>query len=212
MLSGTRANIAVKIVGDDLVTLRRLGERVRDAMSGVEGIADLSLEQQTDIPFVRFVLNRQAIARYGLRVQDVAEAIETSFAGTTVGRVFDRSTAFDVVVKLDPAAAVDFDRIADLPVDTPAGESVPVRVLADVRREMGANMILRENVQRRIVVSANVSGRDLGSVVNDIEATVSRQVSMPSGTGSNTGASSRASRRRASVCCCLEARSSPVCS
>ncbi len=181
MLSGTRANIAVKIVGDDLVTLRRLGERVRDAMSGVDGIADLALEQQTDIPFVRFVLNRPAIARHGLRVQDVAEAIETSLAGTTVGRVFDRSTAVDLVVKLDPEAAVDFDRIADLPVDTPAGESVPIRVLADVRREMGANMILREGVQRRIVVSANVSGRDLGSVVDDIQATVARQVSMPSG-------------------------------
>ena len=81
MLSGTRANIAVKIVGDDLVTLRRLGERVREAMSGVAGVADLSLEQQTEIPFVRFVLNRAAIARYGLRIQDVAEAIETSFGG-----------------------------------------------------------------------------------------------------------------------------------
>ena len=181
MLSGTRANIAVKIVGDDLVTLRRLGESVREAMSGVEGVADLSLEQQTDIPFVRFILNRPAIARYGLRVQDVAEAIETSFGGTTVGRVFDRATAFDLVVKLDPSASVDFERIADLPVDTPAGESVPIRVLADVRREMGPNMILRENVQRRIVVSSNVSGRDLGSVVEDIQSAVSRQVPMPEG-------------------------------
>ena len=181
MLSGTRANIAVKIVGDDLVTLRRLGERVRQAMSGVEGVADLSLEQQTEIPFVRFVLNRAAIAQYGLRVQDVAEAVETSFAGTTVGRVFDRSTAFDLVVKLDPSAAVDFDRIADLPVDTPGGGAVPIRALADVRREMGANMILRENVQRRIVVSCNVSGRDLGSVVDDIQAAVAQQVAMPDG-------------------------------
>ncbi len=102
MLSGTRANIAVKIVGDDLATLRRLGEGVRDAMMAVPGVVDLSLEQQTEIPFIRFVLNRSAIARYGLRVQDVADAIETSFAGTVVGRVFDRSMAFDLVVKLDP--------------------------------------------------------------------------------------------------------------
>jgi CzcA family heavy metal efflux pump len=181
MLSGTRANIAVKIVGDDLATLRRLGEAVRDAMTGVPGVADLTLEQQTDIPFIRFVLNRPAIARYGLRAQDVAEAVETSFAGTVVGRVFDRSTAFDLVVKVDPAAAVDFERIADLPVHTPTGETVPIRVLADVRREMGPNMILRENVQRRIVVSSNVSGRDLGSVVEDIQAAVSQQVPMPEG-------------------------------
>jgi CzcA family heavy metal efflux pump len=181
MLSGTRANIAVKIVGDDLATLRRLGEGVRDAMSGVEGVADLTLEQQTEIPFIRFVLDRAAIARYGLRVQEVAEAIETSFAGTVVGRIFDRATAFDLVVKLDPAAAIDFERIADLPVHTPTGETVPIRVLADVRREMGANMILRENVQRRIVVSCNVSGRDLGSVVEDIQAAVAQQVPMPNG-------------------------------
>ena len=181
MLSGTRASIVVKIVGDDLVILRRIGERVEEAMGGVEGVADLTLEPQTEIPFVRFVLNRPAIAQYGLRVQDVAEAIETSFAGTTVGRIFDRATAFDLVVKLDAASAVDFERIADLPVDTPSGQPVPLRVLADVRREMGANMILRENVQRRIVVSSNVSGRDLGSVVEDIQAAVAAQVPMPDG-------------------------------
>jgi Cu/Ag efflux pump CusA len=150
-------------------------------MMGVEGVADLSLEQQTEIPFVRFILNRTTIARYGLRVQDVADAIETSFAGTVVGRVFDRATAFDLVVKLDPSASVDFERIADLPIHTPTGETVPIRVLADVRREMGPNMILRENVQRRIVVSCNTSGRDLGSVVADIQAAVARQVPMPDG-------------------------------
>jgi CzcA family heavy metal efflux pump len=181
MLSGTRANIAVKIVGDDLVTLRRLGEGVRDAVRGVEGAADVSLEPQTDIPFIRFVLNRQAVARYGLTVQDVAEAVEASFAGTTVGRVFDRGAVFDLVVKLDPDSAADFERIADLPIHTPGGGAVPIRVVADVRREMGANMILRENVQRRIVVSSNVAGRDLGSVVADIEQAVADQVPMPPG-------------------------------
>jgi CzcA family heavy metal efflux pump len=181
MLSGTRANIAVKIVGEDLVLLRRLGERVRDVMTGVEGVADVALEQQMDIPFVRFVLNRAAIARYGLTIQDVAEAIETSFAGTTVGRIFDRGVAFDLIVKLDPASSADFERIADLAIHTPTGETVPIRVVADVRREMGANMILRENVQRRIVVSCNVAGRDLGSVVADIQSAVAEQVPMPSG-------------------------------
>jgi Cu/Ag efflux pump CusA len=181
MLSGTRANIAVKVFGDDLLTLRRLGERVREAMGGVPGVADLSLEQQTDVPFVRFVLNRRAIARYGLRASDVAEAIETSFSGATVGRVFDRGTSFDLVVKLDSSNSTDFDRIADLPVDTPTGAIVPVRLLADVRREQGPNMVLRENVQRRIVVSCNVAGRDLGSVVNDIRSVVSKSVAMPAG-------------------------------
>ena len=181
MLSGTRANIAVKVFGDDLSTLRRLGEHVRDAMSKVPGVVDLSLEQQMDVPFVRFVLNRHAIARYGLHADDVAEAVETSFGGATVGRIFDRGTAFDLVVKFDPASSADFERIAELPIDTPAGHAVPVRQLADVRREEGANMILRENVQRRIVVSANVSGRDLGSVIDDIRGSIGQAVPMPAG-------------------------------
>ena len=181
MLSGTRANIAVKVFSDDLATLRRLGERVREAMAGVPGVADLALEQQTDVPFVRFVLDRQAIARYGLRPGDVAEAIEASFAGATVGRVFDRGTAFDLTVKFNPSSSADFDRIADLPIDTPGGAVVPVRLLAAVRREQGPNMVLREIVQRRIVVSSNVAGRDLGSVVEDIRAAVSQGVPMPAG-------------------------------
>jgi Cu/Ag efflux pump CusA len=181
MLSGTRANIAVKVFGDDLGTLRRLGERVRDAMAGVPGVADLSLEQQMDVPFVRFVLNRPAIARYGLRPADVTEAIETSFAGVTVGRIFDRGTSFDLTVKLDASNSADFDRVADLPVDTPGGAIVPVRMLAAVRREQGPNMVLRENVQRRIVISCNVAGRDLGSVVDDIRTAVAQSVPMPAG-------------------------------
>ena len=181
MLSGTRANIAVKVFGDDLATLRRLGEHVRDAMTGVPGVVDLSLEQQTDIPFIRFVLNREAIARHGLRVADVGDAIEASLAGTTVGRIFDRGTAFDLVVKLDPVASGDFDRISDLPIDISEGATVPIRQLAAVRREEGPNMILRENVQRRLVISANVAGRDLGSVVGDIRATVADAVPMPAG-------------------------------
>ena len=181
MLSGTRANIAVKVFGDDLTTLRRLGERVRDAVSRVPGVVDLSLEQQMDIPFVRFILNRSAIARYGLHANDVGDAIETSFAGATVGRIFDRGTSFDLVVKFDQASSEDFERIADLPIDTPASGQVPVRLLADVRREEGANMVLRENVQRRIVVSCNVAGRDLGGVIDDIRANIAQSAPMPAG-------------------------------
>ena len=181
MLSGTRANVAVKVFGDDLGILRRLGESVRDTMSGIEGVADLSLEQQMDVPVVRFVLNRSAIAGFGLRPGEVADAIETSFAGAIVGRIFDRATAFDLVVKLDPALQADFERLADLPIDTPTAGPVPIRLLADVRREEGPNLVLRENVQRRIVISCNVAGRDLGSVVNDIRAAVTGAVPMPDG-------------------------------
>ena len=181
MLSGTRANIAVKVFGDDLGTLRRLGEHVREAVSRVPGVVDLSLEQQMDVPFVRFVLNRTAIARYGLHVDDVGAAVETAFAGASVGRIFDRGTTFDLVVKFDPSQSVEFERIADLPVDTPTAGQVPIRLLAEVRREEGPNMVLRENVQRRIVISCNVAGRDLGSVINEIRANVAQSVPMPAG-------------------------------
>jgi CzcA family heavy metal efflux pump len=181
MLSGTRANIAVKVFGDDLGTLRRLGEKAREAVTRVPGAVDISLEQQMDVPVVRFILNRAAIARYGLHPGDVGEAIETSFAGATVGRIFQGGTAFDLVVKFDPASAADFERIADLPIDTPSSGQVPLRLLADVRREEGPNMVLRENVQRRLVISTNVAGRDLGSVVNDIRTEIAKSVPMPAG-------------------------------
>jgi CzcA family heavy metal efflux pump len=181
MLSGTRANIAVKIFGDDLPTLRRIGEHVRVVMTGVRGAVDVSLEQQMDVPFVRFVLDRPAIGRYGLRADDVAEAVETAFAGVTVGRIFDRAAAFDLVVKFDPASQADFSRLGDLPIDTPNSGSIPLKLLADVRREEGPNMVLRENVQRRIVISSNVAGRDLGSVVADMRSAVTRAVPMPAG-------------------------------
>src|SRR5215218_9490054 len=181
MLSGTRANIAVKVFGDDLATLRRLGEHVREAVSSVPGVVDLSLEQQMNVPVLRFVLNRAAIARHGLHPGDVGEAIESSFAGATVGRIFDRGTAFDLVVKFDPATSSDFERISDLPIDTPTAGQVPIRLLAEVRREEGPNMVLRENVQRRIVISCNVAGRDLGSVINDIRWRIAQSVAMPAG-------------------------------
>ena len=110
----------------------------------------------------------------------MAQAVETSFAGATVGRIFDRGTSFDLVVKFDQASYADFERLGDLPVDTHEGR-VPIRLLANVRREEGPNMILRENVQRRIVISSNVAGRDLGSVVDDIRSAVIRSVPMPAG-------------------------------
>lgn len=181
MLSGTRANIAIKIFGDDLGTLRRLGQRAEEVVRGVTGVADLSLEQQVDVATIRFVLDRAALARYGLRVDDVTRTIETAFAGTTVGRLFESGIAFDLVVKLSNGPNPDFERLSMLPIDTPDGTTVPVSTVARVVREEGPNMVLRENVQRRIVVSCNVAGRDLGGVIADIKREVGRQVSFPAG-------------------------------
>jgi Cu/Ag efflux pump CusA len=169
------------VFGDDLAILRRLGERVRDTVSRVPGGVDLSLEQQMDVRVIRFMPNRPAVASYRLHPGDVGEAIETSFAGASVGRIFDGATAFDLVVKLDPSNVADFASVSDLPIDTPTAGQVPIRLLAEVRREEGPNMVLRENVQRRIVVSCNVSGRDLGSVIRDIQSSIAQFAPMTAG-------------------------------
>jgi Cu/Ag efflux pump CusA len=139
------------------------------------------MEQQVDIPFVRFYVDRKAAARYGLRAADVADAIETAMAGRSVGVIFSGATTFDLVVRLDRAVVRDVDALSSLPIDTPSGAIVPVSAVARVRREEGANVIGRENVQRRIVVAANVAGRDLGSVIEDIRRIVETQVRMPAG-------------------------------
>ncbi len=181
MLSGTRAKVAVKVLGDDLGVLRRLGEEIRRAMSGVPGVVDLSLEQQPDIPILSVRFDRAAIARQGLRVQDVAESIETAFQGTTVTRVLEGQASFDVVVRYDRTALADLDAIRATLVATPSGARVPLHALADIRKDRGPSVVTRENVQRKAVVMCNVAGRDLGSVVRDIRAAVEAGVELPRG-------------------------------
>jgi CzcA family heavy metal efflux pump len=181
MLSGTRANIAVKIFGDDLSELRAFGEQSRAAIAGIEGVVDLTVEQQADIPFLTIKLDRAAIARHGLRIRDVAEAIETAFAGREVSRVLDGQAAFDLVVRYDRAALSDLDTVRGTLVTTPGGARVPLHALADVRRDRGPNTISRENVQRKIVVMCNVAGRDLRSVVRDIRSRIEASVRLPPG-------------------------------
>ena len=181
MLSGTRANIAVKLFGPDLYDLRRVAEAVRAQMEPVPGVVDLSVEQQTDIPVLTVDFRRDAIARHDLQVGDVAEAIEAAFVGTEVSKVLENEAAFDLVVRYAPAARADMQAVRDTRFTTPSGAQIPLKALADIRRDRGPNMISRENVQRKIVVMANVAGRDLLSVVTDIRRNVADNVSLPPG-------------------------------
>ena len=181
MLSGTRANIAVKIFGADLHELRRLAEEVRATMEGIAGVADLSVEQQADIPFVTIHLDRVAIARHGLSVGAVAEVVETAFGGTVVSQVLEEQAAFDLAVRFDDASRESIEAIRALGVATPSGAFVPLDALADVRKDARPNTISRENVQRKIVVMCNVAERDLGSVVDEIRASVDDSVVLPVG-------------------------------
>lgn len=181
MLSGTRANIAVKIFGGDLRQLRSLAQEVRDVMATIPGVVDLTVEQQTDIPILQVRFERERIARVGLRVEDVAEAVETAFWGKTVSRVLEGQRSFDLVVRYEDASRQDLNAIRSTLIDTPLGGKVPLSLLAEVRKDLGPNTINRENVQRRIVVSCNVAGRDLQGVVRDIQREVGAKGQLPKG-------------------------------
>ncbi|MEK7757479.1 MAG: efflux RND transporter permease subunit, partial [Planctomycetota bacterium] len=181
MLSGTRANIAVKIFGDDLAKLRGVAKQVETVMRQVSGVVDLSIEQQVDIPTLRIDFNRDAIARHGLHVADVAGTLEMAFRGEPVGRIIEGRRTFDLVVRLGDPAQVSSQMVGDVLVDTPVGSKVPLKALATISEDVGPNLISREKVQRKIVVMCNVAGRDLRGVVEDIRAAVGKSVSLPRG-------------------------------
>ncbi len=181
MLSGTRANIAVKIFGHDLYQLRRLAEQVKGIAEKVPGAVDVAAEQQADIPFLGVRFKRDAIARYGLTVGEVAEAIETAFYGQSVSRVLEGEASFDLIVRYETRVLDTFDAVRSTLITTPSGAQLPLHGLAEVRKDRGPNAISRENVQRKIVVMVNVAERDLGGVVDEIRNAVAAQVELPGG-------------------------------
>src|SRR5712691_11284095 len=186
MLSGTLANIAVKIFGDDLRELRLLARQVQASMAGVPGVVDLSLEQQTDIPTLRIRPDAALAARYGLPAGEVAERIETVLIGSEVGRVLEGQVSFPLVAKYgDPRRPGDGEDtlggIRDVLLDTPAGPRVPLASVATIQEDRSPNFIMREGVQRRIVVQCNVAGRDLQSTVQEIQQRVAQAVKLPQG-------------------------------
>jgi CzcA family heavy metal efflux pump len=181
MLSGTRSAVAVKLFGVELPEMLRLANEIRDQMAKVEGVVDLSVEQVSDIPEVRLTFDRRAVARYGLRVGQLAEAVEGAFAGHVVGQILEQGRTYDLVVRYDDASKADLAAISNTPFDTPAGIKVPLKVLAKIERKEGPNTINRENVQRKIVISCNVQERDLGSLIGDVRRLVEANVKLPEG-------------------------------
>jgi HME family heavy-metal exporter len=168
LASGVRAALAVKLFGPELETLRRRAEQVRAAMAAVPGIVDLQVEPQVEVPQVQVRIDRDAAARYGLTSAALAQMLETALAGHTVSQILQEQRVFDLVVWFDDAARGDLETIRSTLIATPAGPRVPLGQLAEVRPASGPNTINRENVSRRIVVLANVQGRDLNSVVTDL--------------------------------------------
>ncbi len=181
MLSGTRANIAVKIFGDDLVALRSLAKRVQASMATVPGVVDLSTDQQTDIPTLGVKVDPVLSARLGLQAGSVAETVQTALVGKEVGQILEGQVSFPLIVRFQTGPIEQVKQVRDLLIDSPLGPRVPLGSIAEIREDRGPNFITREAVQRKIVVQCNVAGRDLRSVVNDIQKQVARTVPLPQG-------------------------------
>ncbi|MDD2669117.1 efflux RND transporter permease subunit [Zoogloea sp.] len=181
MLSGNRSNIAVKIFGPELPELRRLTGEIKALVQTVDGAVDVSDEQQGDIPFLTLRFRRDALARHGLSIRQVAETVEMAFSGMAVSRVQQGQASYDLAVRFDPSAKANLDAIRSTLVTTASGARIPLSALADIRNDRAPYYITRENVQRKMVVMANVAGRDLASVVDDIRRNVAAQVKLPAG-------------------------------
>src|SRR5215212_9683375 len=181
MLSGTRANIAVKIFGDDLPTLRQAAKQMESLMRAVPGVVDLSSEQQTEVSTLRVEFDRGAIARHGLHVKDVADALEVTSQGQVATQVLEGVNAFELVVRVGKPEQLSADAIGESLVGTPGGAKVPLKTLARIREDRSPNFISRENVQRKIVVMCNVAGRDMGGVVEDIQRAAAAGLKLPAG-------------------------------
>lgn len=181
MLSGTQASIAIKLFGDDLNRMFTLGNQIKDAVKDVEGIADLNVEQQIERPELKIVPRREMLARHGISLAAFREFVTVNMAGETVSQVYEQGKAFNLVVRASEDNRGSMERIKDLMIDDAEGRKIPLSDVADVVSVMGPNTINRENVKRKIVISANTSGRDLRSVVNDIRARVDEQIHLPEG-------------------------------
>lgn len=181
MLSGTQASIAIKLFGDDLNRMFTIGNQIKDAVSDVEGVADLNVEQQIERPELKIIPRREMLAKYGISLPRFNEFVTVNMAGEVVSQVYEQGKAFNLVVRADEDNRGSMERIKDLMIDDGQGRKIPLSYVADVVSAMGPNTINRENVKRKIVISANTSGRDLRSVVNDIQERVNEKIQLPEG-------------------------------
>lgn len=180
MLSGTQARIAIKLFGDDLNRMFMLGNQIKKNISTIDGVVDLNVEQQIERPQLKITPRREMLARYGVTMAEFSQFIDVALAGEVVSQVYEGSRTFDLTVKVKDDERASAARIGDLMIDTQEGK-VPLSTLAEIKSATGPNTINRENVKRKIVISANVSDRDLRSVVDDIRERIDETVTLPEG-------------------------------
>ncbi|HCF80101.1 MAG TPA: CusA/CzcA family heavy metal efflux RND transporter [Porphyromonadaceae bacterium] len=181
MLSGTRASIAIKLFGTDLSDLFMLGNQIQHSIKGIDGLVDVSVEQQTETPQLQLRANRGMLSKYGISVEDFNRFVELAFAGEKLADIYEGQRSFELILRLNENYTESIDRVRSALIDVGSGRKVPLEEIADIVSVGGPSSISRENVQRKIVVSANTSGRDLKSVVNDIRQNIEENVVLPEG-------------------------------
>ena len=181
MMSGVRAQMAIKLFGEDLGVLRAKAEEIRAVMAEVPGVVDLSVEKQVLIPQLHVLFDREKAANYGLLPGEAAEYAELAMQGKVMGQVLDGQRTYDIAMRLTDESRQDIEAIKQIPVDTKNGNVVPLQAIASVEQAQGPNIINRENAQRRIVIQANVSERDLVGVVQNVQAAINKKVQLPQG-------------------------------
>ncbi len=181
MLSGTKANIAIKLFGSDLNKMYEIGQKIKTSISGVEGIADINVEQQVERPELNITPKREMLARYGISLPEFAEVVRVMMEGEVVSTVYEGNRSFDLTLKVNDDARSSIERISDLTIDTGDGKKVPLSYVADIKSSAGPNTINRENVSRKLVVSCNVTGGELAKAVGAIREKIAENIELPEG-------------------------------
>lgn len=181
MLSGTKANIAIKLFGSDLNKMYEIGQKIKNSISGVEGIADINVEQQVERPELNITPKREMLARYGISLPEFAEVVRVMMEGEVVSTVYEGNRSFDLTLKVNDDARSSIERISDLTIDTGDGKKVPLSYVADIKSSAGPNTINRENVSRKLVVSCNATGGELAKAVGAIREKIAENIELPEG-------------------------------
>lgn len=181
MLSGTKANIAIKLFGSDLNKMYEIGQKIKTSISGVEGIADINVEQQVERPELNITPKREILARYGISLPEFAEIVRVMMEGEVVSTVYEGNRSFDLTLKVNDDARSSIERISDLTIDTGDGKKVPLSYVADIKSAAGPNTINRENVSRKLVVSCNATGGELAKAVGAIREKIAENIELPEG-------------------------------
>lgn len=181
MLSGTRASIAIKVFGTDLSRMYLIGNKIKSVIEPIEGLVDVNVEQQVETPQLQIRADRAMLAKYGISMEEFNHFVEMAFAGEKVGDIYEGQRSFDLVIRFNKNYTENIEDVKSALIDASEGRKIPLEEVADIVSVGGPNSISRENVQRKLVVSANVSGRDLKSVVDDIQKEVDEEITLPEG-------------------------------